>query len=503
MLPIAANPRHLTERARSPLLPAAVVVGVVGALALFSESEGLRNFGMMLLCVVTGLLSLVLDIRVGFISLLVAISISPDIEMWGMELRLEDFIIPFLGIAWAVRHMARREEMRPTVVGRAYAVLFGVSLFSAVMAWFMATQKMSFGTSMFHILKIVEYFLILFLVVNVIRDLRDVKLFIAFLFLASFLLFIFGYFQIGGAYTESIGPTGGRLSGPKGETSNILGGYFVFHMVIALAMVWTIEQSRYRTLLVLYLLIAVYPFLKTLSRSSYVSLMGTLVICALLLKRGFWKFLMAMVVAGIVFSILAEGSPILERASTIFSFQQESSWQARTFAWKAAMRKFWTSPAFGTGPGSVALGDVDNEYVKTIVEIGIIGMGVFLYIVWRFLGTALATWRLTREKDSVLAGFSMGVFLGIAGLLIHGVAATSWTTIRTMEPFYFAAGLLVSIFLHYQHQTEREKTSHADPYWFWNGNSRGRERAAPHPDRRRRRRRVEPEQAPAPVMETI
>ena len=77
---------------------------------------------------------------------------------------------------------------------------------------------------------------------------------------------IFGTYQV-----ISKGEAHGfRVSGPNGETANILGGYYVFCMAIATGLLFSIKQNRYKILLLIYLgVFMLWPLLQTLSRASF------------------------------------------------------------------------------------------------------------------------------------------------------------------------------------------------------------------------------------------
>jgi hypothetical protein len=60
-----------------------------------------------------------------------------------------------------------------------------------------------------------------------------------------------------------------------------------------------------------------------------------------------------------------------------------------------------------------------------------------------------------KVKKPILGGFLLGYMGGLLALVIHSLAATTFTTIRTMEPFFFATGLLYVIHNQYVENTAR------------------------------------------------
>jgi O-antigen ligase len=90
----------------------------------------------------------------------------------------------------------------------------------------------------------------------------------------------------------------------------------------------------------------------------------------------------------------------------------------------------------------VALGDVDNEYIRLIADVGILGLGLFGWFLVRIFRTASAHYgRL--EAGSFHKGFAAGYLIAFTMICVHGIGATSFTSIRTMEMFMVLTGLMV------------------------------------------------------------
>ena len=97
-----------------------------------------------------------------------------------------------------------------------------------------------------------------------------------------------------------------------------------------------------------------------------------------------------------------------------------------------------TTALLGAG---VSAGDVlDNQYVRTIVETGCVGLSLFLWIFWIIYKTAYSLYR--RTKLAWMKGFSLGYLAGFLGLMVHGLGAITFTMIRTMEIFWFITGVV-------------------------------------------------------------
>jgi hypothetical protein len=224
-----------------------------------------------------------------------------------------------------------------------------------------------------------------------------------------------------------------------GETSNILGGYYVFHICLALGLL--AGGARFRPALLAGTLLMVAPLLFTMSRTSYIALFAGLVAIFAVGRSPS----AALILAG-SFIALFVTSGVSDRFLTILETLQgeaPNSLVMRFRGWITFLEHFPRSPLLGQGVGRMALGAFDNEYVRQLFELGLAGLVVFT---WMFARILRQGFRVSREaSDPVFRGFALGCFGGTVALLVHSLGATTFTTIRTSEPFFFAVGILYSM----------------------------------------------------------
>src|SRR4030095_15845006 len=88
------------------------------------------------------------------------------------------------------------------------------------------------------------------------------------------------------------------------------------------------------------------------------------------------RLLVVTLIVGLITPVIAP-TAIMDRISTIAgvaSGDQPTSWSSRVFAWQTlGGRALSESPVVGFGLASVNLGMVDNEYVRVLVDTGILG----------------------------------------------------------------------------------------------------------------------------------
>jgi O-Antigen ligase len=95
---------------------------------------------------------------------------------------------------------------------------------------------------------------------------------------------------------------------------------------------------------------------------------------------------------------------------------------------------------------------LDNAYAKYAVELGPIGLALFLWL----LGTVMwITWRGRGSPDPVLSALAGGLLAGQAGLLIVSatVATFSWAQLATL--FWALVGVSVFVYMSHESQLRR------------------------------------------------
>lgn len=383
-----------------------------------------------------GLLALIAlqEIRVGLAVLLLAIGLSPEFVFLGIpNFRYEDFIFPALFAVWLGRHVLTRERLAPNDLRTPLLMIVFVAATSSLLNHLYG--QLDLTTSTLRLGKSVQYFLMFVLVLNTLRGRRDTTAFIALMLGAGTLVGLFGIVQ----WWLHGDAASFRLVGPSGETANILGGYSVFHICIALGLLARVEPAH-RPWLLAFIGLMLVPLGLTLSRTSYVALFAGL--------ATIWAVSRSSVFTGpvVLLALLALLLPdsITDRFGTIlgvFSGDAPSSWEARVAGWRHFVPAAMERPILGHGVGSTELGAVDNEYVLRLYSVGVLGLGAFLWLVSRCVRTSYRLQKNERE-DRWTGGFALGYLGGTVALLAHGLAATTFTTIRTAEPFFFATGIL-------------------------------------------------------------
>src|SRR2546425_11408823 len=199
--------------------------------------------------------------------------------------------------------------------------------------------------------------------------------------------------------------------------------------MMALAGGIALETKRLRVRLTCLALLALMalPFAYTLSRASF------LAVPFVLIALGFFSTHRRTLVAALSLLLVASPligvmlpKPVVNRI--LYTFEPEAgsatvrlgkvafdpSTSARLFSVQRAFSAWTRRPILGYGVTGTELMDV--QYARTLVETGVIGLAVFLWLVWSVLKSGLASFRALREPEE--GGRSLGVLAGTVGVLV-------------------------------------------------------------------------------------
>jgi O-antigen ligase len=116
----------------------------------------------------------------------------------------------------------------------------------------------------------------------------------------------------------------------------------------------------------------------------------------------------------------------------------DQSFGERLYAFKKAGYFITHNPIFGGGIGALG-GVLDNHYARIIIETGLVGLGLFFWLILRLLSIGFRLFRYPDGKWIKGAGIS---FIAIVlGLLIHCFGNITFYIVRIAEPFWAIAGL--------------------------------------------------------------
>jgi len=385
--------------------------------------------------------------------LILLMLLSPEIKIGSVPgrdivIRIEDLLIVLFFLVWiakvAINRRLRLITKTPINVWIGlYAVLFVLSTYRGVVTAGVNPLK---GT--FYILKYLEYFVIFYLAANSIRSKKQYKLFLYALLATFVIVNLYAISQLG-VVDRATAPFEGEAGEP-----NTLGGYQVLMLGIVLGLVLNVESQKAKIILLLITALTIVPFLNTLSRSSYVSIVPMYLVLFAFSKKN------RLVLAAVVFILvilIAFFLPKRVRYRIQYTFIPEVTYDApiqkvlgvevgpsasaRIYSWKISYEKWKKSPYFGYGV--TALGFLDSQYIRTFVELGAAGLLAFLFLLISIYRNTLRIYR--NSQDKLFKGVALGFLAGHVGMVFHAITANTYVLIRIMEPYWFLAAMVMII----------------------------------------------------------
>jgi O-antigen ligase len=300
---------------------------------------------------------------------------------------------------------------------------------------------------LFFVLKYFEYFIVFFMVVNFVNTKEQVKTFVILLLITCAITSFIGICQI---------PAGERVTAPfEGESGEpgTFGGYLIMMMSISIGLFLTSESRRTKILLAVLIAINIIVIMATESRASWMGLPFMYLTFIVLNKK-------KLLLIGAVVVLLAASPFILPKNVTDrFSgtFETEKGYQAkiggknlaldssatlRVLSWQGVLKDLKFHPILGYGITGYWF--IDAQYFRTLIELGIVGLCVFLYLMYQIFRFLLQTYHMS--DDNYVKGLTMGVLAGFISLLLHSIGSNTFIIVRIMEPFWFLMGLVVVLY---------------------------------------------------------
>jgi len=391
-------------------------------------------------------------IKIALYILIFSMLLSPEIGMretggGGATIRVDDFLILIISIAWLVK-MAVIKEFGLFVRSKLTLPIF-LYFTSCIVstAIGIVAGRVEAPTGILFMVKYFEYFLIYFIVMNYLRDRKEAEIFLMLFIVTCTLVCCFALYQV---------PADGRVTAPFEGSSgepNTLGGYLVLIFSVMMGVFLTAPFSR--TMRIIYgsiFALMFFVLLATQSRGSWMAFAGMYAGFLVFHKRKI-EMVLVLITALLLGPVFLPDSA---KDRFRYTFKKETGWasryqesvagvtldtsaSARVRDWKDAWQHFKSKPVFGYGITGWKF--IDSQYVRTLVETGILGLGTFIFLIGTLIRQIYNRFKSTR--DDLFRGIYLGFLVGTVALLIHGFSANSFIILRIMEPFWFLAGIVM------------------------------------------------------------
>ena len=188
----------------------------------------------------------------------------------------------------------------------------------------------------------------------------------------------------------------------------------------------------------------------SLSRGGYAAVLAGLLFLGLVKMR---KLLVMMLLFGLVWTALVPNA-VRQRVTMTWDTNDgglDHSSETRVTLWEDAMHVFDSNPLIGTGFNTYAyMGrvgdykDTHNYFIKVLVETGVLGLLLFLALIFRLLWTGLVLhWR---APDPLARALGLGLAGWVACAIVANLFGDRWSFLQVNGYMWVLAGLAARSF---------------------------------------------------------
>ena len=334
-----------------------------------------------------------------------------------------------------------------------------------------------------------------FIVVNNIKSEHQINRLLAILLFISSLLGIYGIFQYHGIdfsfWIRNIGRQ--QVFGIFGNV-NYFAEYLIVPLPLAISLFFACRKKVHKILLLVGILAIGGSLILTFTRGSYLAIgISSIFIFLLYLvsqgksfinenKKIFVIILVAIIIVAFLFIIptpLSKPGTVISQIKgrvSITRLINEFSFGRRTAIWKFTGMIIKDHPILGSGLGTFKYNSlnyqakffdqgenrslypygiadkVHNEYLQLGAEIGMLGLGIFFWLIITYFNYGIKL--LKRLKDKYKQGIVIGLMGGVVAVLIDGIFGFPLHLPATIALFWLFIGLIVSL----NHSEQEVKT---------------------------------------------
>ncbi|MGD9202056.1 MAG: O-antigen ligase family protein [Chitinispirillia bacterium] len=389
------------------------------------------------------------NIKVSLTLLIFSMLLSPEIAVGStssrdVTLRAEDLLLLFMTFGWLCR-MAIIKDISFTEKNPLNKPIFLYIFLCVISTSFGALRgDVNILSGFFFTLKIIEYFVLFYIVINYAKSMSDINYLLNIIFLVCFIVTLYGIFMI---------LTGGDVAAPfegsEGE-KNTLTGYLSLIGVIAGGILITTNSKAEKLFLSILITAIVFVLVFSSSRSGWIaSSVGIIVLFFQAKKKNIFILLFCIFILAAPFIIPEE---MAERIN--YTFQQDyhpgmhmeffgirldTSTSARLFMIRLVFQKI-TKHLF-LGYGITGFSFIDGHYIRILIELGILGFIAFIWLLARIHNVISEV--KNKSQDSRIKGTAIGLYAGFWALIFHAFSANTFIIVRISEPFWCFVALMI------------------------------------------------------------
>lgn len=311
-----------------------------------------------------------------------------------------------------------------------------------------------------------QYILWYFLAVQLIDSEKDVRRMLDLAMLMLFFVGLHACYQ----YVAKVPMLGNWVDSTEAVTTrsysimfspNLLGSFFTLFLPLAFALIIVARSNLYRIFALVSFGVASLGLIFTLSRGAWIAAFIAILLFLLLTYK---KILLPIVVVAGTGVIAVP--KLADRFFRLFTpdYIEKSAVGGRIFRFQAGLTKLAEDPVFGVGMGryggAVAMNYnlspfyMDNYYMKTLVELGIVGLSSM--VIFYLASLILLIRKIRGIGDKNMQVLMYGLLAGMMGVLLHNFMENIFESQAMVSLFWVFAAIIMACPAAVHHAKEDE-----------------------------------------------
>ena len=429
-------------------------------------------------------------LKYGVAAIIIAVPLYPKFPLLAVpgthvSVRLEDLLLFFVAVVWFFTILPNLRNFAKNKINYAILLFLTIGLLSVASGVFL-TQTAQLHLGILHWARRVEYLLCFFIGMAVMKGNsreKNLAFFIKCLLMVVVLAFIYGFGQKKFSWPVITTQNNVYAKGvalrymPGGHLVSTFAGHYdlATFLVLIFPLLYILLFSSdkileklniFRKIIFTRLVLlatcfgGLWMLVYSASRISIVSYFGSVTLGLIFAKR--IKYIPLVIFASLIF--ISFSSNLLDRYMNIIEvYAQEEVVEDRSTSirlnveWPRAIRAFTKNPILGTGFSSITLA-TDNDYLRLLGEVGILGFSAFILIFYKIGLLILKNYKILWE-ESFSAVFIKAVVVGIPGVFLNAVFIDIFESSKFAIIFWLFLGITVSLlFNNYENKSSKNIT---------------------------------------------
>jgi len=413
-----------------------------------------------------------------------------------VSIRLEDFLLAAVAAVLVFRLLPKKKAFLKNKINQAIFLSLSIGFLSLATA-VLVTKTVIPHIGFLHWLRRIEYFVPFFVGFLAIRERKEnLEFYLKVLMVSLIIAFFYGLGQKHLNWPIIITQNLEYAKGialrwiPGSHINSTFAGHYdlatflVMVLPIYISLFFLLKEWRTRVVIFAVFLAGLWLLGNSGSRISVVSYLGALTIALSLVKK--YKAIPLVIILSLIFftmssSLMARYSRIIRvttekmlKINSLF-FKQEPVYAASepvviperrkalkptptpppvfedrstsirlNVEWPRAIRALSKNPLLGTGYSSITLA-TDNDYLRLLGEVGILGFLAFSLIFFRIGKLVLKTLPLIEKYKGIELGFLAGIIGSFPGLLLNAFFIDIFEASKFAIIFWLLAGFAVGL----------------------------------------------------------